>query len=65
MRMSKEGRRRVRERKEICPNANKLSTKPAVEGRVGDQMAPQYRYESYTGNIQFQPENGLPGPCHR
>ena len=38
MRMSKEGRRRVRERKEICPNANKISTKPAVEGRVGDQI---------------------------
>ena len=56
MRMSKEGRRRVRERKEICPNAKKLSTKPAVEGQVGDQMAPQYRYESYSGNIQFQPE---------
>ena len=48
MRMSKEGMRRVRERKEICPNTNKLSTKLAVEGRVGDQMAPQYRYESYT-----------------
>ena len=52
MRMSKEGRRRVRERKEICPNANKLSTKPAVEGRVGDQMAPQYRYESYTDTVE-------------
>ena len=34
MRMSKEGRRRVRERKEICPNANKLSTKPAVEEQL-------------------------------
>ena len=46
--MSKEGRRRVRERKEICPNGNKLSTKPAVEGRVGDQMAPQYIGTSHT-----------------
>ena len=45
--MSKEGRRRVREKKEICPNANKLSTKMPSFGRVGDQMAPQYRYESY------------------
>ena len=33
--------------------------------RSGNEMAPQYRYGSYCGIIQFQPENGLPGPCHR
>ena len=36
-----------------------------INSRVGNEMAPQYRYGSYCGNIQFQPENGLPGPCHR
>ena len=37
------------------------------EARVGDEIAPQYshRYGSYCGIIQFQPENDLPGPCHR
>jgi len=55
IRMSKEGRRRVSERKEIFPNANKLSTKR--------EMAMKWLHNIGTGgNIQFQPENGLPGP---
>ena len=61
IRMSKEGRRRVGERKEIFPNANKFSTKR--------ELAMKWLHNIGTGHncgiIKFQPENGLPGPCHR
>ena len=56
--MSKEGRRRVGERKEIFPNGNKFATKR--------ELAMKWLHNIGTGHsIQFQPENGLPVPCHR
>ena len=61
--MPKEGRRRVSKRKEIFPNANKFSAKRELAIKL------KGLHNIGTGHtvkkMQFHPENGLPGPCHR
>ena len=48
------------ERKEIFPNANKLSAKRELAMKLLHDIG-----TGHTGKMQFQPENGLPGPRHR